>query len=53
MSVSGIGTTGYPIAGYETRKTERNVAGGNFAKQAEEAAQMAAQASTAILHGSD
>ncbi len=31
MSVSGIGTTGYPIAGYETRKTERNVAGGNFA----------------------
>ena len=24
MSVSGIGTTGYPIAGYETRKTERN-----------------------------
>ena len=53
MSVSGIGTTGYPIAGYDTRKTERNVAGGNFAKQAEEAAQATAQASTAILHGSD
>ena len=48
MSVSGIGTTGYPIAGYDTRKTERNVAGGNFAKQAEEAAQ-----ATATLHGSD
>ena len=30
MSVSGIGTIGYPIVGYETRKTERNVAGGNF-----------------------
>ena len=23
MSVSGIGTAGYPVAGYETRKTER------------------------------
>ncbi len=34
MSVSGIGTAGYPVAGYETRKTERNVAGGSFAKQA-------------------
>ena len=33
MSVSGIGTTGYPIAGYDTRKTERNMAGGNFADQ--------------------
>lgn len=30
MSVSGIGTAGYPVAGYETRKTERNVAGGSF-----------------------
>ncbi|MDE6714612.1 MAG: hypothetical protein K2K20_12870 [Lachnospiraceae bacterium] len=53
MSVSGIGTTGYPIAGYDTRKTERNVAGGNFAKQAAEAAQATGQTSTAILHGSD
>ena len=53
MSVSGIGTTVYQIAGYDTRKTERNVAGGNFAKQAEEAAQATAQTSTAILHGSD
>ena len=33
MSVSGIGTTGYPIAGYDTRKTERNVAGGNCYRQ--------------------
>ncbi len=37
MSVSGIGTAGYPVAGYETRKTERNVEGGNFAKQAAKA----------------
>ena len=48
MNVNGIGAVGYPAAGYETRKTERNVAGGNFAKQAEEAAQ-----ATATLHGSD
>ncbi|MDE6319328.1 MAG: hypothetical protein K2M22_06430 [Lachnospiraceae bacterium] len=40
------------MAGYETRKTERNVVGGNFAKQAAEAAQAAGQA-TAILHGAD
>ena len=53
MSVSGIGTTDYLIAGYDTRKTERNVVGGNFAKQAEQAAQATAQTSTAILHGSD
>ena len=53
MSVSGIGTTGYPIAGYDTRKAERNIAGGNFAKQVEEAAQATAQSLTAILHGFD
>ena len=53
MSVSGIGTAGYLEAGYDTRKTERSVSGGNFAKQAEEAAQVAAQTSSAILHGSD
>ena len=53
MSVSGIGTAGYPVAGYETRKTERNVAGGNFAKQAAEAAQATGQTSTATLHGCD
>ena len=53
MSVSGIGTTDYPIARDATRKTERNVAGGNFAKQVAEAAQTTGQTSTAILHGSD
>ena len=53
MSVSGIGTAGYPVAGYETRKTERNVTGGSFAKQAAEAAQATGQTSTATLHGSD
>lgn len=53
MSVSGIGTTDYPIARDGTRKTERNVAGGNFAKQVAEAAQTIRQTSTAILHGSD
>ena len=39
MNVNGIGATGYPAAGYETRRTGRNVAGGNFAEQAAEAAQ--------------
>ena len=53
MSVIGIGTTGYPIAGYDTRKTERNVAGGNFAKQVAEAAQAAGTASTVTLHGAE
>lgn len=48
MSVSGIGAAGYPAAGYETRRTERNAAGGNFAKQAAEAAQ-----ATATLHGAE
>ena len=51
MGISGIGV-GYQTAGYETRKTERNVSGGNFAKHAAEAAQAAGQA-TAVLHGSD
>ena len=53
MSVSGIGTTDYPIARDGTRKAERNVAGGNFAKQVAEAAQTTGQTSTAILHGFD
>ena len=52
MSVNRIGATSYPIAGYETKKTERNVSGGNFAKQAMEAAQATGQA-TAVLHGAD
>ena len=33
MSVSGVGTTGYPIAGYETRKAGRNVVGSGFDNQ--------------------
>ncbi len=41
MNVNGIGTAGYPVAGYETRRTERNVARGKFAEQAAEAAQAA------------
>ncbi|MDE5598539.1 MAG: hypothetical protein K2J04_12025 [Lachnospiraceae bacterium] len=51
MGINGIGV-GYQTAGYETRKTERNVSGGNFAKHAAEAAQAAGQA-TAFLHGVD
>lgn len=45
MNVNGIGATGYPAAGYETRRTERNVAGRNFAEQAAQA--------TATLHGAE
>ena len=48
MSISGIGVAGYPMAGYETKRAERNVAGGNFAKKTAEAAQ-----ATATLHGVD
>ena len=48
MSINGIGAAGYPAAGYEAKKTGRNVAGGNFAKHAVEAAQ-----TTATLHGAD
>lgn len=33
MSVSGIGAAGYPTAGYETRKTERNNPGVDFANR--------------------
>lgn len=47
-----IGVTGYPGTGYETRRTERNVTGGSFAKQAAEAAQAAGQA-TATLNGAE
>ena len=52
MSVNGIGAAGYPITGYETRKTEQNVAGESFAKQAAEAVQASGQV-TATLHGAD
>ena len=38
MNVNGIGATGYPAAGYETRRTERNVAGGKFADAINKAA---------------
>lgn len=38
MNVNGIGTTGYQAAGYETRRTERNAAGGNFADAINKAA---------------
>ena len=48
MNVNGIGAAGYSAAGYGTRRTERNVAGGRFAEQAAEAAQ-----ATATLHGAD
>ena len=48
--MTGVGAAGYTATGYETKKTKRNVAGGNFAKQAAEAAQAAGEA-TATLHG--
>lgn len=51
MSVNGVGAAGYPITGYETRKS-KNEAGGNFAKQAAEAVQASGQV-TATLHGAD
>lgn len=38
VSISGIGAAGYPAAGYETKRTERNVAGGNFADAINKAA---------------
>ncbi|MDE7282874.1 MAG: hypothetical protein K2N85_04740 [Lachnospiraceae bacterium] len=52
MSVNEIGVAGHPMTEYETRKTERNSTGGNFAKQAAEAAHAAGQA-TAVLHGAE
>ena len=38
MNVNGIGATGYPAAGYETRKAERNAVGRNFADAINKAA---------------
>ena len=38
MNVNGIGAAGYPATGYETRKTERNVARGDFADAINKAA---------------
>lgn len=46
MGVNGIGN-GCLAAGYEARRTERNVAGKSYAKQAAEAAH------TATLHGAE
>ena len=53
MNVNGIGVTGYPQTGYETKKTERNATGGNFAQQVAKAARATTQPPIAILHGSD
>ena len=33
MNVNGIGTAGYPVTGYETRRAQRNTAGSSFAGQ--------------------
>lgn len=52
MGINGIEAAGYPASGYEARKTEKNMTGGNFTKQMTEAAQAAGQA-TAVLHGAD
>lgn len=53
MSIGGIDAGGYSTTAYETRKTEKNASGGNFAKQAAKAAQAAGHAPAVILHGSD
>lgn len=52
MSISGIGTTYYPT-GYETKRTEQKATGGNFARQAAEAAQAAGTAPVVTLHGAE
>ena len=33
MSISGIGTAGYPVAGYGARRIQQNTAGKNFTAQ--------------------
>ena len=33
MSVNGIGTAGYPVAGYGARRIQQNTAGKNFTAQ--------------------
>ncbi len=38
MNVNGIGAAGYPVAGYETRRAQRNAADGNFADAINKAA---------------
>ena len=32
MGINGIGTTGYPMAGYTTKRTQQNAAGKSFAE---------------------
>ncbi len=38
MGINGIGTAGYPVTGYTTKRTQQNVAGRNFAEQVNNAA---------------
>lgn len=38
MSVNGIGASGYPMAGYTTKRTQQNTAGKKFAEQVNNAA---------------
>lgn len=38
MSVSGIGTAGYPVTGYTIKRTQQNAAGKSFADQVNNAA---------------
>ena len=33
MNINGIGAVGYPAAGYETRRAQRNTAGRNYTDQ--------------------
>ena len=49
MNVNGIGAAGYPAAGYETRRAERNVTGGNFADAINKAARTEAPKGTDIF----
>lgn len=48
MGINGIGTAGYPAAGYKTGRTQRNPAGGSFAEHVENAA--AAKTRTHIVY---
>ena len=32
MSINGIGASGYPVAGYTTKRTQQNKAGRSFAE---------------------
>lgn len=52
MNLNGIETAGCRITGNEAGRRERNTPGGDFAKQAAQAAQAAGRAD-AVLHGTD